>query len=206
MSRLRTVVPALAFFLILPVAASAHDSAKHHAEADIPTEMRLPVIGSAPDFDLTSQDGKRLTLSDLRGKVVAVTFIFTMCPDICPMLTANLAQIQQALGEDFGKTVAFVSITVDPDNDTPAVLKDYADAFDADPNGWAFLTGDPKALKDVARGYGVFAERAVGGGVDHTLLTSIVDPRGVLRVQYIGYRFDLEEFRSDLLSLVDGAE
>ena len=187
-------------------ASPAHDPSQHETATDPPSEMRLPVIGPAPDFDLTSQDGKRVTLADLRGKVVAVTFIFTTCPDICPMLTSNMAQVQEALGDDFGKSVAFVSITVDPENDTPGVLKEYAEAFGADLGGWAFLTGDPSALKQVAQGYGVFAEKAVGGGVDHTLLTSIVDPRGVLRVQYIGYRFDLEEFRGDLLSLVGEAE
>jgi len=185
-----------------PASSFAHDPLQHQT----PPEMRLPVIGPAPDFDLTSQDGKRVTLADFRGRVVAVTFIFTSCPDVCPMLTSKLAQVQQALGEDFGRTVAFVSITVDPENDTPAVLKDYADAFGANPEGWSFLTGDPAALKDVARGYGIFAEKAIGGGIDHTLLTSIVDPRGVLRVQYIGYGFDLEEFRGDLLSLVDEDE
>jgi protein SCO1/2 len=168
--------------------------------------MRLPVMGPAPEFDLTSQDGRRVRLSDYRGKVIAITFIFTECPDICPMLTSNMSQVQQLLGTAFGKTVAFVSITIDPETDTPPVLKEYAEAFGANFEGWAFLTGDPAALKEVSAAYGVFAEKAVGGGFDHTLLTSIVDPHGVLRVQYIGYRFDLEEFRSDLLSLVGEAE
>ena len=154
-----------------------------------PPEMRLPVIGPAPDFDLTSQAGKRVTLADFRGKVIAVTFIFTTCPDICPTLTLNLARVQQALGSDFGKTVAFVSITIDPETDTPPVLKEYAEAFDADLGGWAFLTGDPAVLQDITKGYGVFAEKAIGGSIDHTLLTSIVDPQGVIRVQYIGSRF-----------------
>ena len=205
MIRWRPVLLALAF-LTLPAGAIAHDPSTHQTATEELPEMRLPVIGPAPDFDLISQDGKRMTLADLRGKVVAVTFIFTMCPDICPMLTSNMAQVQEALGDNFGKSIVFVSITVDPDNDTPEVLKEYAEAFGADLSGWAFLTGDPSALKQVAQGYGVFAEKAVAGGVDHTLLTSIVDPRGVLRVQYIGYRFDLEEFRGDLLSLVGEAE
>ena len=197
---------ALAFvlaFLALPTSGIAHDAAHHDAP---PTEMRLPGVGPAPDFDLISQDGRRVTLADFHGQVLAVTFIFTSCPDVCPMLTSTLAQVQQMLGSDFGKTVAFVSITIDPENDTPTVLREYAEAFSADLRGWAFLTGDPTALQDVARGYGVFAEKAVGGTIDHTLLTSIVDPKGMIRVQYIGYRFDPEEFRTDLLSLVDQIE
>ena len=123
--------------LAWPAPSFAHDPSEHQAATEAPLEMRLPVIGPAPDFDLTSQDGKRVTLADLRGKVVAVTFIFTMCPDICPMLTSNMAQVQEMLGADFGKSVAFVSITIDPENDTPEVLKDYAEAFGADPEGWS---------------------------------------------------------------------
>jgi protein SCO1/2 len=202
---MRSFVLRLAF-LVWPAIGFAHDLSNHHAMPEEAPEMRLPIIGEAPDFDLTSQDGKRVTLNDFRGKVLAVTFIFTNCPDICPTLTLNMAQVQAKLGADFGRTIAFVSITIDPERDTPEVLKDYADAFGADLNAWAFLTGDPAALKKVEQGYGVFAEKAVGGGIDHTLLTSIVDKRGVLRVQYIGYRFDLEEFRSDLVSLVGEAD
>jgi protein SCO1/2 len=78
--------------------------------AEPPPEMRLPVVGKAPDFDLISQDGKRVTFADFHGKVLAVTFIFKACPDICPMLTANLAQVQELLGSEFGPTVVFVSI------------------------------------------------------------------------------------------------
>lgn len=204
MRGVRAVVAGFAL-LLLSVTARAHDPAQH-AVPDMPPEMRLPVIGPAPDFDLVAQDGTPLRLADLRGKVVAVTFIFTLCPDICPMLTSNLAQVQEMLGDEFGRTVTFVSITIDPENDTAEVLADYAEAFGARPGAWFFLSGDPAALKKVSGEYGLFAEKAVGGGIDHTLLTSIVDPDGVLRVQYIGYRFDLEEFRGDLLSLVDEAE
>jgi protein SCO1/2 len=191
--------------LAWPALSYAHDPSEHQAMAEAPPEMRLPVMGEAPAFDLISQDGDRVTLADFRGKVLAVTFIFTNCPDICPTLTLNMAQVQEMLGAEFSKTIAFASITIDPERDTPEVLKQYAEAFGANLDGWAFLTGDPAALKRVSRGYGVFAEKATGGGVDHTLLTSIVDKRGVLRVQYIGYRFDLEEFRSDLVSLVGEA-
>jgi len=188
-----------------PALSLAHDPSQHQAGTEPPPELRLPIIGQAPEFDLISQDGARVTLADFRGKVVAVTFIFTNCPDICPTLTMNMAQVQETLGADFGEVVAFVSITIDPERDTPDVLKEYAEAFGANLAGWAFLTGDPVVLKDVARAYGVFAEKATGGAVDHTLLTSIVDKRGILRVQYIGYRFDLEEFRSDLVSLMGEA-
>ncbi|WP_161807865.1 SCO family protein [Ensifer adhaerens] len=176
--------------------APAHD-ASH--------DQRLPTIGAAPDFTLTSQDGVPVSLRDLRGKVVAVAFIFASCTDICPMLTDNMARVKDKLGSAFGPQISFVSITVDPERDTPQVLKQYAQIFAADVKGWVFLTGDPAVVHDVGRRYGVIARKTASGDVDHTLLTSLVDRSGSLRVQYIGAGFDLEEFRSDLLSLVDEA-
>jgi protein SCO1/2 len=165
-------------------------------------EGRLPVIGEAPDFTLISQDGGPLSLSGLRGKVVAVTFIYTYCPDTCPLLTDKMARIQDRLGADFGSRIAFVSITVDPERDTPQVLRQYAENYGADLRGWHFLTGEAAAIADVERRYGVVARKAPDGSVDHTFLTSLIDSKGNLRVQYLGYRFDPEEFRHDLLDLV----
>jgi len=167
-----------------------------------PKEPPLPEIAPAPAFTLTSQDGAQVSLADFRGRVVAVTFIYTLCTDTCPVLTPMMSFVQDRLGPDFGTRIAFVSITVDPERDTPQVLKEYSRAFGADLGGWAFLTGAPEAIREVTRRYGVFAVPAANGDVDHSFLTSIVDQRGVLRVQYLGARFDPEEFRRDLLSLV----
>jgi protein SCO1/2 len=165
----------------------------------------LPTIGAAPDFTLTSQDRTPVSLHDFRGKVVAVAFIYTYCTTVCPMLTANMAQVRDKLGSDFGSRIDFVSITLDPERDTPEVLKQYADAFGADSRGWPFLTGDPATLREVALKYGVFARKTADGDFDHTTVASLVDANGNLRVQYLGARFDLEEFRGDLVSLMDEA-
>ena len=180
--------------LAWPTSLQAHD-AEH--------EERLPTIGPAPDFALTSQEWGRVTLPHFRGKAVDVTFIYTSCADTCPLVTDKMARVQDELGPEFGAKVAFVSITVDPQRDTPEVLKRYAEAFGADLAGWAFLTGAPAAIEDVTRRYGVYAAKAADGDVDHTFLTSLVDPDGILRVQYLGVRFDPDEFRRDLLSLVN---
>ena len=114
-----------------------------------------------------------------------------------------MATVQDRLGTDFGSKVVFLSISVDPEHDTPDVLRRYAQAFDANPKGWKFLTGSPEAIREIENGYGVFAAPVPGNGVDHTNLTSLVDPRGMLRVQYLGVRFDPDELRRDLLSLVE---
>jgi protein SCO1/2 len=190
----RFVVLAL---LACPITGSTHDA---------PRNQRLPTIGSAPEFALTSQDGARVTLADLRTKVVAVSFIYTSCTDACPLLTAKMAQVQDELGPNFGSKIAFISITVDPERDTPEVLREYAQTFGANLAGWTFLTGTPERIREVAQRYGVYVVKSVGGDVDHTFLTSVIDPRGTLRVQYLGVRFDPEEFRRDLLSLLDEPE
>jgi protein SCO1/2 len=164
---------------------------------------QLPRIAPAPEFALISQDGAPVRLADFRGKVVAVTFIYTLCTDTCPVLTPMMSFVQDRLGRDFGEKIVFISVTVDPERDTPQVLRDYAQAFGANLSGWFFVTGTSDVIRDVTRRYGVFASKAADGNVDHSFLTSIIDPHGILRVQYLGVRFDPEEFRHDLLSLVN---
>ena len=193
MNRRAAFLLALAL-LVFPALAPAHEAGG---------DQQLPVIGPAPPFTLTSQDGKSVALADLRGKVLAVTFIYTGCPDICPMVTQKMVDVQNALGAEFGAKIAFVSITLDPEHDTPAVLKDYAQSWGAKPNGWMFLTGSLAAVRDVTRRYGVFFAKKEDGSVDHTQLTTLVDADGQMRVQYIGWRFNPDELRHDLLSLVD---
>ena len=176
-----------------PVSAPGHEATGN---------ARLSKIGPAPEFTLTTQDGARLALRDLRGKVIAVTFIYASCVDTCPLLTAKLAGLQAKLGGDFGARVFFASVTVDPERDTPEVLKRYARAHGANPAGWAFLTGTAAQIRDVERRYGIFARKNPGGDVDHTFLTSLIDRDGVLRVQYLGVRFDPDEMLGDLRSLL----
>jgi protein SCO1 len=163
---------------------------------------RLPVVGPAPDFMLTTEAGSRLSLSDLRGKVLAVTFIYATCTDTCPLLTAKMAALQRRLGGDFGPRVRFVSITVDPEVDTPEVLRNYATAQGANVDGWSFLTGTPAEIKDVVRRYGAYASKTANGSVDHLFLTSLIDRTGMLRVQYLGVRFDPDEMQQDLQKLL----
>lgn len=172
--------------------------------SSVPVEPRdavLPTIGPAPPFALVSQDGKPVSLADFRGKVLAITFMYTSCPDICPVLTQKMVQVQDALSTDFGSRIAFVSITVDPQNDTPAVLKNFAAAVGANSAGWAFLTGPPAAVRAVIGHYGVVAIKTPDGGIDHTALTSLIDRRGMLRVQYAGIQWQAQEFLHDVETL-----
>ena len=184
--------------LIALLGASIVTAAAHGTKVN----ERLPVVGPAPGFLLTTQSGERLSLADLRNKILAVTFIYATCTDTCPVLTAKMVSLQRRLGADFGPRVHFVSITVDPEVDTPEALRRYADAQGADRNGWSFLTGTPDEIRSVIRAYGGFARKNPRGDVDHLYITSLVDRNGAMRVQYLGYRFDADEMYRDLKSLL----
>ena len=179
--------------LSLPCGTLAHNPGKN---------ARLPQIGPAPEFTLTNQDGQRFALQDVRGKVVVVTFIFTSCSDSCPMLTAKLVGIQKRLGPD-EPMVFFAAVTVDPLNDTPAVLKKYAQAHSVDLKGFAFLTGSLQEIEDLTHRYAIYRKTISDGGMDHSFLTSIIDRDGTLRVQYLGVRFESKEFLADLKLLLN---
>ena len=184
--------------ILVAIAAFGWPALDHAAGKDQP----LPSIGPAPEFTLTTQDGGRLSLADLRGKVVVITFIFASCKDSCPLLTHKLATLQSRLGRDFGPDAFFVSITVDPERDTPEALKRHASAHGSRLVGWAFLTGTPVEIRDVARRYGIAYGKTPGGDVDHTFLTSLVDRSGTVRVQYLGTRFDPDDMLKDIQSLL----
>lgn len=162
---------------------------------------RLPLIRQARTLNLTAQDGISFSTETLRGKVIAVNFVFTQCTDVCPIATAKMVWLQKALGEQFGKDVFFVSVSVDPVNDTPATLERYARALGCDLSAWKFLTGSQALIREAARHYGVFHKRTSNGDIDHILLTSLVDREGQLRVQYVGEQFDPKEMLHDLRDL-----
>ncbi|MBI3080033.1 MAG: SCO family protein [candidate division NC10 bacterium] len=108
----------------------------------------LPTYGSVPDFSLTERSGRQVGGSELRGKVWIANFIYTHCPDTCPLQSAQMARLQGELAAE--GDVRLVSITVDPERDTLEVLSRYADRFGAAPDRWLFLTGE-KGLRGLVR-------------------------------------------------------
>ena len=138
----------------------------------------FPEPVAAPDFTLTDQDGHPVQLSSLRGKVVLLDFIYTSCPGPCPLLSRKFSQFQKKLGERVGKDVMLLSITVDPQHDTPAVLKAYARRYQADTSGWKFLTGSSPEIIAVTFQYGVDYYGESGGEINHLVATYIIDRVG----------------------------
>ncbi len=115
-----------------------------------------------PDFTLVDQNGKSFRFANARGKIVLATFIFTTCPDVCPLSTAKFAGIERSLREKNIDDYLLLSITTDPARDTPPILKSYGEQFKADFNHWLFLTGSEKDLAKVWKGFGVTGAQDCG--------------------------------------------
>ena len=142
----------------------------------------LPVIGQIADFHLLNSDGKMVSLKDLKDKVWVADFIFTTCGGICPTMTANMAQVHRSyvLVDD----VRLVSISVNPDTDTPETLKAYAKKFKANTDRWLFLTGPLADIQKLA--VQSFKLGKVDEPVFHSSYFTLVDRQGRIRGYYDG--------------------
>ena len=142
---------------------------------------RLKERDAMPVFSLTNENGGEITRDTYRGKPFVITFIFTRCsmPNFCPLMSRNFVELQKAIkssGDSFAEA-KLLSITIDPQNDTPAVLKDYGKAEGADPQIWNFGTGSPSEIEELTGSFGVYTERA-GGSISHGLTTALIDGQG----------------------------
>jgi len=129
--------------------------------------------GRFPNIELTTQDGRKVHFYDdlIKGKIVAVDFIYTTCGYACPLETARMVQVQQKLGDRVGKDIFFYSISIDPEHDTPRVLKDYMKKFHVGP-GWTFLTGSKQQIDLLQKRLGVYTDPRINadGHLPHLLI------------------------------------
>lgn len=164
------VLPALLLLVLLvtPAPLWGHDgahgnaggSASATADSERPGAVRSVTnrwgAGYFPNVPLVTQHGQTVRFYDdlLRDKAVAINLIYTHCQDACPLETARLSQVRALLGDELRRSIHFYSITIDPERDTPSVLKAYADKFQADP-GWLFLTGAAADIRLIAKKLGL---------------------------------------------------
>jgi len=140
----------------------------------------LDYYGAAAEFHLTDQDGQEISLENLKGAIWIVDFIFTRCQGPCPILSARMAQIAEALKGN--KDIKLVSVTVDPDYDTPEVLKEYAKKFGADTHQWTFLTGPKDKIEAfMVKGMLQSIIRTPTQGLIHSTQLILVDRQGQIR-------------------------
>jgi len=153
------------------------------------------------NFVLTDQLGHRFQFADSRRKIVVVNFIYTKCPDLCPLLSAKFASMQRSLEQQKQTDYSLLSITTDPARDNSKTLKSYADLFKANDRHWFFLTGQNETLAKVWKDFGVSVRKAPDGEVQHTALTTVIDRHGVRRVDYYGDKWQEKEVLKDIASL-----
>jgi len=146
----------------------------------------LADIGPAPAVELIEAGGRRFALDSLKGKAVLVSFLYTTCNGSCPATTARLDRVRRGLLEAglWGGRSEFVSITLDPDRDTPDALAAYARAYRADPKTWHFLTGPPAEVRRVIAAWDMWARPGPSGVIDHPSRIFLVDPAGHRREIY----------------------
>lgn len=153
-------------------------------------------VGEAsPDFTLLDQEGRTVTANRFRGKKVMMNFIFTRCPiaTMCPAATQKMLELQDAAKKAGVQDVEFVSITLDPEFDTPGVLKDYAEARGLDTSNWSFLTGPDAAVRHLLAQMGIIREFE-GATIKHNLATLLIGPDGRILHRVDGSRWDTQEF------------
>ncbi|RZJ30047.1 MAG: redoxin domain-containing protein [Flavobacterium sp.] len=142
----------------------------------------LQTIGPAPKFELTDQNGKKITQKDYAGKVYVVEFFFTTCPTICPKMNLNMLDIEK---EFFGNpNFGIASFSINPQHDTPQVLKEHAKMLGAQSPNWHFLTGDQQYIFDIAnKGFNLYAGKneKITGGFEHSGLFALIDKNGNIR-------------------------
>jgi len=146
--------------------------------------VHLPVLRAVPDFSLTDQTGATVSKESLRGKIWIANFIFSRCQGPCPQLTARMAEMQKALAK--APQVRLVSVTVDPAYDTPEILRQYGEEFQADPEKWKFLTGDPAVVKQLIReGFMQMLAEEPDGEPVHGTTFILIDGHGMVRGVYM---------------------
>lgn len=192
--------------LLAPTPAQVMESHGQHHQSILEVEFaeRRVMNVAIDDFVLTDQDGRPLEFRKLRGKPLVINFMYTSCPDVCTLLTASLKILRERLTPGEAGSVRFLSITMDPEVDTPEVLKAYSRRRQTDAANWWWLTGKAAELAPVWQEFGVSVKRLDRGLIEHTTLTVVADAEGNMRFAYSGSAPDPDALLEDLRALGAG--
>lgn len=192
----------LLFILVLAACGTSSDEemSTDKAKKKIDSTMSEDVL----PFEYTTQDNKKMSNEDLKGKWWLTDFVFTNCTTVCIPMTSNMAKIQKQAAEE-NLDIEFVSFSIDPDTDSPEVLKEYADQYDADTSNWTFLTGykfdtikelSIKSFKNIAQ------MPQEGDQVIHGTRFYLVSPEGEVVKSYVGIKQEgIDEIMKDLKTI-----
>src|SRR3546814_740416 len=180
--------------VVAPVPVAAHSL--ESLETELRGKEKFLEIRNvpSPDFALQDADGKPVQWADRRGLVVVLHFVYASCADVCPRHADSVARIQEMVNQTpMRDQVRFVTITTDPERDTPDVLRAYGDVHGLDPVNWAFLTSGierPAATRELAEGFGHKFTVTEDGEQMHGVVTHVLDRKGMLRANFHGLEFD----------------
>ena len=190
----RRVVLGLAATFPFVSQAAAHTL--EEVENDLQAKERYyqPADKDAPEFTLQDADGRTVRLTDFKGKVVVLHFIYTNCPDSCPLHAEKIAEIQKMVNiTPMKDQIQFISITTDPERDTGQTLRDFGENHGLDPLNWIFLTAKPgqpeNITRELAKSYGAEFKMLDKGEQMHGVLTNVIDQDGRLRGRFHGMEF-----------------
>ncbi len=161
------------------------------SRADSTQAVNFPQNSPAPEFSLQNalEDGKEVKLADSDGKVRVAYFYWSHCPDVCPATTFILSKVQDKLKEEglFGDKAVLMSITFDPERDTPEAIRTFASKFHADPAGWLFLRNpDEAATAKLVKDYGLSLLKDTDGNFSHNDVFTLIDKKGNIRKYITG--------------------
>jgi protein SCO1 len=175
--------------------AAAHSLDELAAQLGEREQYFQPIDKEAPAFTLQDAEGQPVRLEDFRGKVVVLHFIYTNCPDVCPLHAERIAKIQEMVNQTpMRELVQFVTITTDPEHDTPEVMRDYGSAHGLDPVNWMFLTSGPDRPEDTTRKlaerFGHTFTQTDEGYQIHGVVTHVIDREGRWQANFHGLEFE----------------
>ncbi|QCM03417.1 SCO family protein (plasmid) [Agrobacterium tumefaciens] len=190
----------LATFVLVTMMASIAPALAHSIE-EVDQDLRdkekyfQPIDSEAPSFTLQDAGGRVIGLSDFRGKVVVLNFVYTNCPDVCPLHAERIAELQKMVNQTPMKAmVEFITITTDPKRDNGQVLRDYGSAHGLDSVNWVFLTAAPgqpeNSTRKIAEAYGLKFTETDEGMQMHGIVTHVIDQDGRLRARFHGLQFE----------------
>lgn len=189
---------------------------EEESDADVPQRRPEPTEKTAsvpvntlkegetlPDAKLVNQDGREFRLSDLRGSVVVLSFIYTNCnlASMCPMAASRLAEAQELLSKAGATGVRFVLVSFDPERDTPEKLKEFASRYQVDLSTFWFATGPSEVVGPLARNLNNLYRKSAPGEYDHTIVVALFDADGVLRDDFFGTGWEMGDFVASVKAL-----
>lgn len=212
------IIPVICYFIIKSLTAEAVRLPPHFFADSVITKTEKgklitdTVWHQLPDFSLTNQNGKTVSWADMKGKVVVADFFFTHCPSICPFTTANMKRLQTSItnGNKFGDKrpdfIQFLSFSIDPERDSVAALKNWANRFTIDSSAWWLLTGNKKTIYDLCINdmkLGLIDGHSVDTNFIHTDEFVLIDGNRNIRGYYHGLdSADLAKLSKDIIFLM----